>query len=99
MLGKYFPISVGICADAATTTNQIYNELKKQKTILDVKHWTNLYLKERANFLADRDKINSKNIFPIQPSGLFKELRKVLPKNSAITSRRRNIVFTSNRCS
>ena len=85
MLGKYFPISVGICADAATTTNQIYNELKKQKTILDVKHWTNLYLKERANFLADRDKINSKNIFPIQPSGLFKELRKALPKNSAIT--------------
>jgi len=85
MLGRYFPISVGICADAATATNQIYNELKKQKTILNVKHWTNLYLKERTNYLADRDKIDSKNIFPIQPSGLFKELRKSLPKNSAIT--------------
>ena len=85
MLGRYFPISVGICADAATVTNQIYNELKKQKTILDIKHWTNLYIKERVNFLNDRNKINSKKDFPIQPPGLFKELRRALPKNSAIT--------------
>ena len=85
MLGRYFPISIGICADAATATNQIYNEIKKQKIILDVKKWTTSYLKERNIFLADREKINSNNIFPIQPSGLFKELRRVLPKNSAIT--------------
>jgi thiamine pyrophosphate-dependent acetolactate synthase large subunit-like protein len=85
MLGRYFPISVGICADAATVTNQIYNELKKQKTILDIKHWTDLYIKERVNFLNDRNKINSKKDSPIQPPGLFKELRRALPKNSAIT--------------
>ena len=85
MIGRYFPVSVGICADAATVTNQIYNELKKQKTVLDIKNWTNLYLKERSNFLINRDKIDIKKNFPIQPSGLFKQLRKVLPKNSAIT--------------
>ena len=84
MLGRYFPISVGINADAALVTNQIYKELKKQKIILNVKKWTNNYLKERSKFLIDRNKIKSKN-FPILPSGLFKELRKVLPKNSAIT--------------
>ena len=50
MLGRYFPISVGICADAAIVANQIYNELKKQKTILDVDNWTDLYKKERINF-------------------------------------------------
>ena len=50
MLGRYFPIYVGICADAATVTNQIYNELKKQKTTLDIKHWTDLYIKERSKF-------------------------------------------------
>ena len=38
MLGRYFPISIGICADATTTTKQIYNEIKKQKVILDVKN-------------------------------------------------------------
>ena len=85
MLGRYFPISVGICADAGIVTSQIYNELKKQKTILNVKNWTNLYLKERLNFLKNRNKINIKKNFPIQPSGLFKELRRALPKNSAIT--------------
>jgi thiamine pyrophosphate-dependent acetolactate synthase large subunit-like protein len=85
MLGRYFPISIGICADAATATNQIYNEIKKQKVILDVKNWTNNYLKERVKFLSDRDKNNSLNKSPIQPTGLFKQLRYVLPKNSAIT--------------
>ena len=85
MLGRYFPISIGICADAATTTKQIYNEIKKQKVILDVKNWTNNYLKERTSYLNKRDKNNSLNKFPIQPTGLFKQLRYVLPKNSAIT--------------
>ena len=85
MLGRYFPISIGIHADAATVTNQIYNEMKKQKTILDVNNWTNSYLKKRAKFLIDRDKVNLLKQFPIQPQGLFKQLRGVIPKNSAIT--------------
>ena len=85
MLGRYFPIYIGICADAATVTNQIYNELKKQKTTLDIKNWTELYIKERVNFLNNRNKTNLKKNFPIQPPGLFKELRRALPKNSAIT--------------
>ena len=85
MLGKYFKISIGICADAATATNQIYNELKKQKIIIDTKNWTNIYLKERKNFLINRDRIDLVRNFPIQPTGLFKQLRRVLPKNSAIT--------------
>ena len=85
MLGRYFPISIGIHADAATVTNQIYNEIKKQKTILDVKNWTNSYLKKRTKFLINRDKVNSLKQFPIQPQGLFKQLRSVIPKNSAIT--------------
>ena len=85
MIGRYFPISVGICADAATATKQIYNEIKKQKVILEVSNWTKNYLKERNNFLIKRDRDSSINKFPIQPSGLFKQLRDVLPKNSAIT--------------
>jgi thiamine pyrophosphate-dependent acetolactate synthase large subunit-like protein len=85
MLGKYFPIIVGINADAATATNQIYNEIKKQRIKLDIKNWTNSYLKERKDFLINRDKDNLGKNFPIQPKGLFKQLRKVLPKDTAIT--------------
>ena len=85
MLGRYFPITVGICADAATATNQIYQEIKKQKTKSNIKNWTNNYLKERKFFLSNRDNDKFLNKFPIHPLGLFKQLRKVLPKNSAIT--------------
>ena len=85
MLGRYFPIAVGINADAATATKQIYDELKKQKTILQIEDWTTNYLNERNNFLKNREINNLGKNFPIQPNGLFKELRKVLPKNSAIT--------------
>ena len=84
MLGRYFPISIGIHADAALTANQLYKKIKKQKIVLNVKKWTNSYYKERSKFLIDRDNIKSKN-FTIQPSALFKELRKVLPKKSVIT--------------
>jgi len=85
MLGRYFPITVGICADAATATKQIYKEIKKQKINSNIKNWTNNYLKERTSYLNKRDKNNALNKFPIQPAGLFKQLRYVLPKNSAIT--------------
>ena len=85
MLGKYFPIVIGINADAATATNQIYDEIKKQKKKFDIKNWTNLYLKERKNYLLNRDIKDLGKNFPIQPKGLFKQLRKVLPKDTAIT--------------
>jgi glyoxylate carboligase len=63
-------------------TNQIYKEIKKQRIKLDIKNWTNSYLKERKDFLINRDKDNLGKNFPIQPKGLFKQLRKVLPKDS-----------------
>ncbi len=84
MLGKYFPIKIGINADAATTANQLLREFKKQKIKSEVKIWTEKFKNERSNYLFQHYNIPSKN-FPIQPPGLFKELRKVLPKNSAIT--------------
>ena len=84
MLGKYFPIKIGINADAATTANQLLREFKKQKIKSEVKIWADNFKKERSNYLFQRDNALYKN-FPIQPPGLFKELRKVLPKNSAIT--------------
>ena len=84
MIGRYFPINVGIHGDAALVTDQLLAELRKQKKIFNYKEWTNSFLLERSKFLKDRDNIKSKN-FPIQPNGLFRELRKVLPKNTAIT--------------
>ena len=84
MIGRYFPVEIGIYADAATFADQLYNEIKKTKLTTHFKEWTTRYLNERKKFLIDRDKINFKT-YPIQPKGLFKQLRQVLPKNSAIT--------------
>ncbi len=47
MIGKYFPVSIGIHADATIATIQLYKEIKKQKIKSNVKRWTDLYLKER----------------------------------------------------
>ncbi len=85
MLGRYFPISVGICGNASTVTEQIYNEIKIQKIKKDANNWTKKYLDERSIYLNKRDNDLNLYKFPIQPKGLFKQLRDVMPKNSAIT--------------
>ncbi len=84
MIGKYFPVSIGINADASNVAQKILREFKTQKIKINLDDWTSKFKKDRKEFLWNRDKIKSKN-YPIQPKGLFKELRKVLPKNSIIT--------------
>ena len=84
MIGKYFPVSVGILADAATVATQLLKALKQKKISPNTDEWTKRFITDRAKFLINRDKIKSTNN-PIQPNALFKELRKVLPKNTAIT--------------
>ena len=83
MIGRYFPVNVGICADASTVAKQLCNEIKSNKLHSEIDNWTKQYLSERANYLKKRDQTLDK--FPIQPNALFKQLRDVLPKNSAIT--------------
>ena len=83
VLGRYFPVSVGICADASTVAKQLCNKIKINELSKEIDNWTKKYLNERTNYLQTRDKVIDK--FPIQPVALFKQLRNVLPKNSAIT--------------
>jgi len=83
MIGRHFPVAVGICADASTVAKQLSNEIKSEKLRSGIDSWTKQYLNERTNYLEKRDETLDK--FPIQPTTLFKHLRDVLPKNSAIT--------------
>ncbi len=84
MIGRYFPVLIGINGDAGTVADQLYKEIIKHRIKLDIKNWTESFLIHRKNFLYERDNFKFRN-FPIQPKGLFKQLRQVLPKNSAIT--------------
>jgi len=84
-IGRYFPITLGIWADARATARQLSDELGKLEARAEVDAWTQTYIEERQTYLHQRDANAESEAHPIQPSGLYKELRAVLPKNAAIT--------------
>ena len=84
-LGRYFPITLGIWADARATARQLCDELGKLEARAEVDAWTRTCIEERQNYLQQRDANAETEAHPIQPSGLYKELRAVLPKSAAIT--------------
>lgn len=84
-IGRYFPVAVGIWADAPTVASQLCKAISTAANKHDVEAWTTAYKTERSAYLAKRDADAAVNVHPIQPSGLFKTLRDVLPKNAAIT--------------
>ncbi|MGB0852624.1 MAG: thiamine pyrophosphate-binding protein [Pikeienuella sp.] len=83
-IGRFFPITLGIWADAPTAALQIAEVLGTAERRAEVDRWTEAFKAERATYLAKRDADADEN-HPIQPSGLFKALRAVLPKDAAIT--------------
>ncbi len=84
-IGRYFPVTLGIWADCVSTAVKLTAAVKEQAAKAEVEAWTDTYKQERTAYLAKRDADAIMTEAPIQPSGLFKELRSVLPKNSAFT--------------
>jgi acetolactate synthase-1/2/3 large subunit/sulfoacetaldehyde acetyltransferase len=84
-IGRYFPITLGIWADARATARQLCEELGKLEARAEVDAWTRDFIEERQNYLQQRDANAESGAHPIQPSGLYKELRAVLPANAAVT--------------
>ena len=83
-LGRYFPITIGICTDSKTFVKQLYDRLSKIKNLKKTNIWTKNFLEEKKIYLKKREEeVNFIN--PIQPSALFKILRETLPSNSVIT--------------
>ncbi|MBT8435577.1 MAG: thiamine pyrophosphate-binding protein [Gammaproteobacteria bacterium] len=84
-IGRYFPIKLGIWADARAAARQLRVELGKLEARAEVDAWTRSYINERESYLQKRDADADTATHPIQPSGLYKELRAVLPKSAAVT--------------
>lgn len=84
-LGRYFPISIGICADAKTIAKELYDKISLNNEVTKIEKWTKYFLDERKKYLINRDAVADLNTHPIQPTGLFKILRETLPINSSIT--------------
>jgi acetolactate synthase-1/2/3 large subunit/sulfoacetaldehyde acetyltransferase len=83
-IGRFFPVEIGIWADAPTAARQLCKALKLIDNRAMADNWTSQFIAERAAFLARRD-AEAIETHPTQPSGLFKALRAVLPKDAAIT--------------
>ena len=84
-IGRYFPVALGIWADAPTAARQLTDAVANMEARTEVEAWTEAYRAERTAYLDKRDADAETQAHPIQPSGLFKALRDVLPKNAAIT--------------
>ena len=85
-IGRYYPIELGIVADAAGTVRAIAGVVTNQT--LDSSAWQarNLAaLEEKKALHKRRSELGSTNAVPLRPEQVFAELRSVLPRNSIIT--------------
>ncbi|MEI6099398.1 MAG: thiamine pyrophosphate-binding protein [Alphaproteobacteria bacterium] len=84
-IGRHFPVEIGIWADAPTVALQLTESLKALQNRKLADQWTADFKAERSAYLAKRDADAVVHSGLIQPSGLFKTLRSVLPHDGAIT--------------
>ena len=84
-LGRYFPITLGIWADARATARDLAAAVARLDARTEAEAWTQAYLDERRQYLEERDANADTRSEPIQPSGLYRELRRVLPKDAMLT--------------
>ena len=84
-IGRFFPVEIGIWADAPTAALQLTAALAKLENRKLADGWTTAFQAERGAYLAKRDADAQVTVQPIHPSGLFKTLRDVLPRDAAIT--------------
>ena len=84
-LGRYFPIELGIWADVRSAARQLTEALGNLEARDAAQAWTAAYVEERRQYLEQRDANADATSQPIQPSGLYRELRRVLPKSAMMT--------------
>ena len=83
-IGRFFPVEIGIWGDAPETARQLTATLDSLQRRAAADGWTDAFKTERTAFLAARD-ADAVDGDPIQPSGLFKALRAVMPADVAMT--------------
>ena len=84
-LGRYFPIELGINNDAKKFLENLSSLISLKKFNQNNTVWVNNFFNEKNKYYKNRDNEADTNSKIIQPSGLFKELREILPKNVSVT--------------
>lgn len=84
-IGRYFPAEIGIMGDAPTVATQLREALSRINSRGAADEWLIGFQAEREAYLAKRDTEAQVDAMPIHPSGLFKTLRDVMPRDAAVT--------------
>lgn len=84
-IGRHFPVEIGIWGDAPTVADQLRAEAVALTQRAEAAAWSATLKADRAAYLSQRDADALTEANPIQPSGLFKTLRDVCPKDTAYT--------------
>ncbi len=84
-IARYFPVAMGILADAPTAARQLTAAIEKLEDRATANGWTEAYKNERQAYLAKRDADADVDAMPLLPSGLFKTLRDIAPADAAYT--------------
>jgi len=82
-IGRFFPVFLGLHGDAGRVAEQLVRELAGHK-ITAVAAWLEQFLRKRRTLLTERDAAAVTGD-PIQPSALFKALRRSLPRDTMFT--------------
>ena len=84
-IGRYFPAHIGIMGDAPTVADQLRDAIGAMADRATADAWVEGFKAERAAYLQKRDADAQVDAMPIHPSGLFKTLRDVMPRDAAVT--------------
>lgn len=81
-IGRFFPVSVGICADAGEAATALAAALAGHDASAAAS-WKDDFIVRRRALLQERDAVEPRD--PLQPGFLFKALREVLPEDVMVT--------------
>jgi len=85
-IGRYFPVEVGVQADArATAAALLAGAEARGLTGAGWRAWTEGFRAERANLLAERQAESERADRPLSPLRVFGELRESLPAEAIVT--------------
>ena len=84
-IGRYFPVALGVWADAASAARQIRQAWDKAGLRSGATDWAERFKRHRKVYLMNRDAGQLDDSPRIQPGSVFRVLRSVLPRDAAIT--------------
>jgi acetolactate synthase-1/2/3 large subunit/sulfoacetaldehyde acetyltransferase len=84
-IGRFFPVEIGIHADAGLAAAALVAELGRHAATAAARHWAGTFIGRRQALLAERDRAGAVAPGAIQPAQLFRALRAVAPPEAMYT--------------